>query len=135
MTEPDLPVPPAVPAVPAVPAAAVPGAPTLAALQRRLEEFAASRDWGRYHTPKNLAMALTVEVAELAEIFQWLTPEEASAVMSDPDKAYRVRDEMADVLAYLLQLASACGVDVLAALAAKIERNEQRFPASPNTQE
>ena len=100
----------------------------LAALQRRLEEFAAAREWGPYHTPKNLAMALTVEASELAEIFQWLTPEESATVMSDPDKAFRVRDEVADVLAYLLQLASACGVDVLAALADKIERNELRFP-------
>ncbi|MBW8805336.1 MAG: nucleotide pyrophosphohydrolase [Catenulisporales bacterium] len=100
----------------------------LAALQQRLEEFAAARRWAPYHTPKNLAMALMVEASELAEIFQWLTPEESGAVMSDPDKAFRVRDEVADVLAYLLQLASACGVDVLAALADKMERNELRFP-------
>lgn len=100
----------------------------LATLQRRLEAFAAARGWGPYHTPKNLVMALTVEASELAEIFQWLTPEEAAAVMSDPDKAFRVRDEVADVLAYLLQLASVCGVDVLAALADKMERNELRFP-------
>ena len=100
----------------------------LAALQRRLIDFAAARGWGPYHTPKNLAMALSVEASELAEIFQWLTPEESADVMSDPDKAFRVRDEVADVLAYLLQLAGACGVDVLQALAEKIERNEGRFP-------
>jgi NTP pyrophosphatase (non-canonical NTP hydrolase) len=104
------------------------GNPDLASLQRRLEEFAKAREWGPYHTPKNLAMALMVEAGELAEIFQWLTPEQSAGVMSDPEKAFRVRDEVADVLAYLLQLASACGVDVLAALAEKIERNELRFP-------
>ena len=103
----------------------------IATLQRRLIDFARAREWGPYHTPKNLAMALTVEAAELAEIFQWLTPEESAEVMSDPDRAFRVRDEMADVLAYLLQLASACGVDVLRALAGKIDRNEVRFPAPP----
>ena len=97
-------------------------------LQQRLIDFANAREWGPYHTPKNLAMALTVEASELAEIFQWLTPEESAEVMSDPDKAFRVRDEVADVLAYLLQLAGACGVDVVRALAEKIERNEVRFP-------
>ncbi|MEZ0115541.1 NTP pyrophosphatase (non-canonical NTP hydrolase) [Catenulispora sp. EB89] len=106
--------------------------PDIASLQRRLVEFAKSRQWGPYHTPKNLAMALTVEASELAEIFQWLTPEESAEVMSDPDKAFRVRDEVADVLAYLLQLASACGVDVLRALSEKIDRNEVRFPAPPS---
>lgn len=103
----------------------------IATLQRRLIDFAEAREWGPYHTPKNLAMALSVEASELAEIFQWLTPEESAEVMSDPDKAFRVRDEVADVLAYLLQLAGACGVDVLQALAEKIERNEARFPAGP----
>ena len=106
--------------------------PDIATLQQRLTEFAESRRWGPYHTPKNLAMALTVEASELAEIFQWLTPEESADVMSDPDKAFRVRDEVADVLAYLLQLASACGVDVLRALSEKIDRNEVRFPAPPS---
>ncbi|MFG1808460.1 nucleotide pyrophosphohydrolase [Streptomyces sp. NPDC049040] len=102
--------------------------PDLAALQRRLLEFAAARDWEPFHTPKNLAAALSVEAAELLEIFQWLTPEQASAVMADPESAFRVRDEVADVLAYLLQFCAALDVDVLAALAAKIDRNEDRFP-------
>src|SRR5690242_5882250 len=102
--------------------------PDIVSLQQRLEEFAKAREWGPYHTPKNLAMALMVEAGELAEIFQWLTPQQSADVMSDPEKAFRVRDEVADVLAYLLQLASACGVDVLEALAEKIERNKLRFP-------
>ncbi|WP_351231010.1 nucleotide pyrophosphohydrolase [Streptomyces sp. NPDC002133] len=100
------------------------------ALQRRLAEFAAARNWGPYHTPKNLAVALTVEAAELVEIFQWLTPEESARVMDDPQKAHRVADEVADVLAYLLQFCEVLGVDALAALAAKIDRNELRFPAA-----
>jgi NTP pyrophosphatase (non-canonical NTP hydrolase) len=101
----------------------------LAKLQHRLAEFAAARDWGRYHTPKNLATALSVEAAELVEIFQWLTPEESARVMDDPDTAHRVTDEVADVLAYLLQLCQVLGIDPLTALDAKIDRNEQRFPA------
>jgi NTP pyrophosphatase (non-canonical NTP hydrolase) len=98
-------------------------------LQRRLAEFAATRNWQQYHTPKNLASALSVEASELVEIFQWLTPEESAGVMDDPDSAHRVRDEVADVLAYLLQLCEVLGIDPLAALDAKIERNEHRFPA------
>ncbi|AZM74977.1 nucleotide pyrophosphohydrolase [Streptomyces sp. G3] len=100
----------------------------LPALRRRLAEFAAARDWQPYHTPKNLAAALSVEASELLEIFQWLTPEQSARVMTDPDTAHRVRDEVADVLAYLLQFCEVLGVDPLAALEAKIERNESRFP-------
>ncbi|MEU6350373.1 nucleotide pyrophosphohydrolase [Streptomyces sp. NPDC047072] len=98
-------------------------------LQRRLVEFAAARNWQPYHTPKNLVAALSVEASELVEIFQWLTPEESARVMDDPDTAHRVTDEIADVLAYLLQLCAVLGVDPLAALDAKIDRNELRFPA------
>ncbi|WP_432061668.1 nucleotide pyrophosphohydrolase [Streptomyces sp. S1] len=101
----------------------------VAELQRRLVAFAAARDWQPYHTPKNLVAALSVEAAELLEIFQWLTPEQAERVMEDPESAHRVADEVADVLAYLLQFCAALGIDPLAALAAKIDRNEVRFPA------
>ncbi|MEU2395804.1 nucleotide pyrophosphohydrolase [Streptomyces sp. NPDC007369] len=97
-------------------------------LQRRLADFAAARGWEPYHTPKNLAVALSVEAAELVEIFQWLTPEQSAKVMEKPESAHRVTDEVADVLAYLLQFCEVLGVDVLDALAAKIERNEFRFP-------
>ncbi|MCX2968572.1 nucleotide pyrophosphohydrolase [Streptomyces sp. TRM70308] len=100
----------------------------LARRQRRLAAFAAARDWRRYHNPANLAAALSVEAGELLEIFQWLTPEESAAVMADPERAARVRDEVADVLAYLLQFCEVLDVDALAALDAKIDRNESRFP-------
>jgi NTP pyrophosphatase (non-canonical NTP hydrolase) len=102
--------------------------PDVPRLQRRLAEFAAARNWQPYHTPKNLVAALSVEASELVEIFQWLTPEESARVMADPGTAHRVRDEVADVLAYLLQLCEVLGIDPLAELEAKIERNERRFP-------
>ena len=102
----------------------------VAGLQRRLAEFAAARGWEPYHTPKNLAVALSVEASELVEIFQWLTPEESVRVMDDPDTAHRVTDEIADVLAYLLQLCEVLGIDALTALDAKIDRNERRFPTA-----
>ncbi|MFE4601787.1 nucleotide pyrophosphohydrolase, partial [Kitasatospora indigofera] len=98
-------------------------------MRQRLSQFAAARAWEPFHTPKNLAAALSVEAGELLEIFQWLTPDQSAAVMTDPDTAHRVRDEVADVLAYLLQFCTVTGVDPLAALAAKIDRNELRFPA------
>ncbi|MET7384301.1 nucleotide pyrophosphohydrolase [Streptomyces sp. NPDC005529] len=101
----------------------------VATLQRRLADFAAARNWQPYHTPKNLVAALSVEASELVEIFQWLTPEESARVMDDAERAHRVRDEVADVLAYLLQFCEVLGVDPLAALDAKIDRNELRFPA------
>ncbi len=104
------------------------------ALQRRLTAFAAARDWEQYHTPKNLASALSVEASELMEIFQWLTPEQSARVMEEPGSAHRVADEVADVLAYLLQFCAVLEIDPLAALAAKIERNEARFPATMGTE-
>ncbi|MFE7839514.1 nucleotide pyrophosphohydrolase [Streptomyces sp. NPDC057474] len=106
-----------------------PSSPDVPSLQRRLAEFAAARDWQRYHTPKNLVSALSVEASELVEIFQWLTPGESARVMADPETAHRVTDEVADVLAYLLQLCEVLGIDPLSALDAKIDRNERRFPA------
>lgn len=106
----------------------------VAGLQARLARFAAARDWQPFHTPKNLATALSVEAAELVEIFQWLTPEQSARVMEDSDSAHRVEDEIADVLAYLLQLCEVLGVDALAALSAKIDRNERRFPAKRRAQ-
>ncbi|MFE9249608.1 nucleotide pyrophosphohydrolase [Streptomyces sp. NPDC007088] len=108
-----------------------PAAPGLDELRERLVDFAAARDWGRFHTPKNLAAALSVEASELLEIFQWLTPEQSTDVMTSPESAHRVRDEVADVLAYLLQFCAVLGIDPLAALSAKIDRNERRFPANP----
>ncbi|BBB00763.1 hypothetical protein RVR_7893 [Actinacidiphila reveromycinica] len=103
----------------------------LAELQQRLVDFAARRRWEPFHTPKNLAAALSVEASELLEIFQWLTPEQSAAVMDgggDGEAAGRVLDEVADVLAYLLQFCAVLDIDVLAALSAKIDRNELRFP-------
>ncbi|MEV6315616.1 nucleotide pyrophosphohydrolase [Streptomyces sp. NPDC051776] len=105
-----------------------PGDP--ASLQRRLAAFAEARGWQPYHTPKNLATALSVEASELLEIFQWLTPEESARVMEDPGTAHRVTDEVADVMAYLLQFCEVLGIDALGALSVKIDRNEHRFPVS-----
>jgi NTP pyrophosphatase (non-canonical NTP hydrolase) len=99
----------------------------LAELQRRLAEFAAARDWDRFHSPKNLAMALSVEAAELVEELQWLTEEQSRAL--EPERLERVRLEAADVLIYLLRLADKLGLDLLRAADDKIALNERKYPA------
>jgi dCTP diphosphatase len=98
-------------------------------LQDALAEFARERDWGPFHTPKNLTMALAGEVGELMEIFQWLTPEESAAVMDDPERATSVRHEVADVLAYLLRLADILDIDPAEALTDKMVLNAHKYPA------
>jgi NTP pyrophosphatase (non-canonical NTP hydrolase) len=100
-------------------------------LTLRLRDFARARDWERFHTPKNLAMALVAEAGELIEHFQWLTPEESSELAHDPEALAEVADEMADVAIYLLRLADVLGVDLAGAVRRKIQRNEGRFPAEP----
>ena len=94
----------------------------------RLKKFADARDWEKFHTPKNLAMALSVEVSELSEIFQWMTAEESANVMKDQKSADAVKDELADIALYLVRLSSILKVDLLAEANAKIDRNEKRFP-------
>lgn len=99
------------------------------ALQATLRRFAQERDWPPFHTPKNLAMALMVESAELLEIFQWLTPEQSQALTRSAPDRERVADEMADVLLYLVQLADHTGVDLEAAVQRKIGKNAVKHPA------
>jgi len=100
------------------------------ALQSAVEQFGAERDWLRYHSPKNLAMALTGEVGEIVELFQWLTEEESRAVGDDPKTARAVRDELADVLIYLVRLAAVLRVDLNEAVTHKLASNAARFPAA-----
>jgi dCTP diphosphatase len=95
-------------------------------LTEALKQFAQERDWGQFHSPKNLASALIVEAGELLEHFQWLT-EEQSRALSDERRA-AVAAEVADVLLYLLQLSSALGIDPIAAAQAKLRINAQKYP-------
>ena len=98
------------------------------ALQASLRQFAADRDWQTFHTPKNLAMALMVEAAELAEIFQWLTPEQSRLAHQDAALQARIADELADVLLYLLQLADHTECDLQRAVADKLVKNARKHP-------
>jgi len=95
-------------------------------IKTRLREFAAVRDWDQFHSPKNLAMALIVEAAELVEHFQWLTGEQSAAL--PPDRLTEVEQELADIQIYLIRLADKLHVDLERAVIAKIERNEEKYP-------
>ncbi|MBI4990138.1 MAG: nucleotide pyrophosphohydrolase [Rhodocyclales bacterium] len=98
----------------------------LVELRDRLRAFTREREWDRYHTPKNLAMALIVEAAELAEHFQWLTPEQSQS--PEDGKREKIREELADVLIYLVELADTLEVDLIAAARDKIEKNALKYP-------
>jgi NTP pyrophosphatase (non-canonical NTP hydrolase) len=101
---------------------------TISHLRRVVEQFVDRRDWHQFHTPKNLAMSMAIEAAELMEHFQWLTPEQSRAVAGQPEKLAEVGDEMADVLCYLLAMANELGLDLAHALDAKMAKNAQKYP-------
>lgn len=103
------------------------------ALEAALQAFADERDWNRFHSPKNLAMALTGEVGELVEIFQWMTEEQSRAAAADRAAAQAIRDEIADVLLFLVRLSSVLGIDLDEAVRDKLARNAQKYPAGDST--
>ena len=100
--------------------------PTLTDLRDALRRFAAARDWQQFHTPKNLAMALAVEAAELLEHFQWLTAAQSAQLTARQKRA--VADEIADVLLYLTRLADVLDIDPLAAARRKMRVNARKYP-------
>ncbi len=100
-------------------------------LRDRLRQFAAERGWGRSHSPRNLILALTGEVGELSAELQWVDDCRVRDHLADPIAWARIKDEVADVLIYLVQFADACDIDLLAEAYAKIVRNETRYPLKP----
>ncbi|MBV8469655.1 MAG: nucleotide pyrophosphohydrolase [Burkholderiaceae bacterium] len=107
----------------------------IADLQFRLRQFARARQWEPYQTPKNLAMAMMVEAAELLEIFQWMTPEASMQVASEPAVHQHLGEEIADVMLYLVQIADHSGIDLQAAVERKLQLNALKYPvtAKPGT--
>ncbi len=95
-------------------------------LRDQMREFARARDWDQFHSPKNLAMALSVEAAELLENFQWLTEEQSRRL--EPQAQAAVRSEIADVLLYLIRLGDQLGIDPVAAAQRKLVENAQKYP-------
>ena len=96
-------------------------------LIKKIKQFRQERDWDQYHSPKNLVMALSVEVAELVEHFQWLTQEESRNLPDD--KLDQVRDEIGDILIYLANLSEKLGIDPVQAAHDKIKKNQIKYPA------
>ena len=96
-------------------------------LIQKLRVFAEERDWDQFHSPKNLAMALSVEVAEIVEHFQWLTEEQSGKLSSE--MLIRIKDEIGDVLIYLIRLADKLGIDPIKAATDKIGKNKSKYPA------
>ncbi len=95
-------------------------------LIEQLREFADERDWDQFHSPKNLAMALSVEVAEILEHFQWLTQEQTMQLKSE--EFAKLKEEIGDVLIYLTRLADKLGIDPLEAAKEKIKKNAEKYP-------
>lgn len=102
---------------------------TIEELKTLISDFVAEREWQKYHSPKNLSMALAVEAAELMEHFQWIGLEESRALVDDPAKLAEVGEEIADVFAYSLALADVLGLDMADTVRAKMEKNVAKYPA------
>jgi dCTP diphosphatase len=96
-------------------------------LRDQLRDFSNARDWDQFHSPKNLVMALAGEAGELLEVFQWLTEEQSANL--EPGAQAAVRDEIADVLLYLVRLGDRLGIDPVAEARRKLVENERRYPA------
>jgi NTP pyrophosphatase (non-canonical NTP hydrolase) len=94
-----------------------------------VRRFLGERDWGQFHSPKNLSMSLAIEAAELMEHFQWIDIAESRRVKDDPEKIADVRDEVADVLCYLLALANELNIDLATAIRDKMVKNAVKYPA------
>ena len=100
----------------------------LQALQDRVRQFSAERDWGRFHDPKSVLLALVGEVGELAELFQWLPADDAAKLAAAEPLRTRAGEELSDVLLYLLLLADVLGIDLADAASAKLTANARRYP-------
>ena len=102
---------------------------TIADLRRLVNEFVDHRDWHQFHSPKNLAMSLAIETAELMEHFQWISTDQSRQVTEQPDQISQVADELADVFCYVLAMANELNLDLSQAVRQKMAKNERKYPA------
>lgn len=102
---------------------------TVRELKLLVQQFVAERDWQPFHDAKNLSMSLAIEAAELMEHFQWLRSDQLDTLLSDPEKMRQIREETADVFAYLLSFAHRMDIDLSSALADKMTKNAVKYPA------
>jgi len=101
---------------------------TLKELQQKVARFRDERDWEQFHNPKDLATALSVEVAELQELFLWKKDEQVEETMNDPITRQKVQEELADILSFLLSFSDVQNIDLEKALLAKLKVNEKKYP-------
>lgn len=101
---------------------------TLWQLRQEMAYFVAQRDWEQFHDPKNLAMSIAIEAAELMEHFQWLTSQQARDVLNDPEQMGQVADELSDIVSFALSFANRCGIDITQALRKKMDANRRKYP-------
>jgi dCTP diphosphatase len=102
---------------------------TVTQLRRLINDFVDQRDWHQFHSPKNLAMSMAIESAELMEHFQWLSTDDSRAVAARAEKLAEVGEELADVLCYALAMANELGLDLSATIQRKMIKNEKKYPA------
>jgi dCTP diphosphatase len=102
---------------------------TVADLKQLVRDFVDRRDWRQFHAPKNLAMSLSIEAAELMEHFQWISTDQSRQVAQQPEQISQVADELADVLCYVLAMANELNLDLSQAVRQKMAKNEQKYPA------
>ena len=103
---------------------------TVAELVKLVDDFIVERQWEPFHDPKNLSTSIAIEAAELMEHFQWLRSDQLDPVKDDPERMARIREELADILAYLLSFASTMEIDLSSALADKMKKNAVKYPAA-----
>lgn len=103
-------------------------ATTISELKAKILAFARERDWEQFHSPKNLSMALAAESGELMEHFLWASTDQSSRVAADPAKRIKIAEELADIVIYALEFANVTGLDVSAAIEAKIATNAKKYP-------
>ncbi|MGD0518911.1 MAG: nucleotide pyrophosphohydrolase [Thermoguttaceae bacterium] len=102
---------------------------TVAELRQLVNTFVDARDWHQFHSPKNLAMSLAIETAELMEHFQWISTDQSRQVIEQPEQMTQVADELADVFCYVLAMANELNLDLSIAVRNKMAKNEQKYPA------
>lgn len=98
-------------------------------LRDTVRSFIEHRDWSKYHNPKDVAISIAIEAAELIELFQWVKESELRTITEDPKKLSRLKEELADVMIYCLSLANVLNIDISQAISKKITENENKYPA------
>jgi len=99
----------------------------ISVIKKRISDFVAARNWQEFHSPKNLSMSIAIEAAELMEIFQWKTPEEALAITQSSEFEH-LREELADVMIYCISMSNQLGIDIATMIEDKVKKNAIKYP-------